>query len=161
MNNFFLAKDGTRYYEGHPFTYNDINYNAGGATKATFDELGFSEVQVAPTPDNRYYIFSGPNDDGSWNSTPRNLDELKKSTIAQDRTTAGQLLSGSDWMIIRREEIGSEPAQKWLDYREEVRTASNDREAAVMAVTTIEELAELALSEWPTDPNAAVRQLEG
>ena len=147
---FFLDNTGTRYYEGRPFTFGDINYSGAGATAETFEALGFRRVDPDPRPDDRYYIVnSDPDDAGKWEVQPRDLEQLKQSAIAQDKTTAGQLLSGSDWMVIRKNEIGSAVPPEWEAYRADVRQTSNTREGELLAVKAVEELAGLQLSEWP------------
>jgi len=156
MSSFFLDQaTSQRYFVGIPFTHGDMHYTSSGATAETFADLGFKEVQVQPRPDDRFYIInSNPLDDGSWDATPRDLDQLKQAAIAQDKTTAGQLLSGSDWMVIRKDEIGTAVPPEWEAYRADVRSTCNTREGELLAVKTVEELAGLQLSEWPVDPRA-------
>ena len=149
MNNFFLAKDGTRYYEGRPFTYGEINYTSAGATAETFEALGFKAVQSQPRPDDRYYIINSyPKDDGSWDATPRDLDQLKAGAIQQCKQTAGTLLAATDWLVIRQQETGEVVPAAVLTHRAAVRQASNDYELAVQGVAAIDELAEL-VAIWP------------
>jgi hypothetical protein len=73
---------------------------------------------------------------------------LKSQWIAQVKTTAGTLLAQSDWMVIRKVERDVAIPAKVATYRAAVVAASAAHEAAISAVTTVDELAALVL-EWP------------
>ena len=156
MSSFFLDQStAKRYNVGRPFTYGDINYTAQGATAETFKGLGFKEVQIQPRPDDRYYIISGPNDDGSYNADPRDLGQLKDSFLQESRTQEGQILSGSDWMFARQAETGEAVPQAWLTYRGEVRSTGDANRIRISATKTVDELQKLMSGElepWPQDP---------
>jgi hypothetical protein len=156
MSSFFLDQaTSKRYLIGIPFGYGDMNYTAAGATEQTFHELGFVRVDVQPRPDDRYYINnSNPKDDGSWDSQPRDLDELKADEVSQLKTTTGSLLAGSDWMVVRKMETGQDIPAEWIAYRAAVRAHSNEVEARIKAITAIEDLIVLDRGEWPTTPEA-------
>jgi len=75
---------------------------------------------------------------------------LKSNTIAQIKATAGSLLAQTDWMVVRAAE-GIKPAPAdVLAKREAIRAASNANEAAVLACTTVAELAALQMT-WPAE----------
>jgi len=75
---------------------------------------------------------------------------LKSNTIAQIKQTAGSLLAQTDWMVVRAAE-GIKPAPAdVLAKREAIRAASNANEAAVLACTTVAELAALQMT-WPAE----------
>jgi len=153
--NFFINNNGQRYLPGVPFTHGDMHYTSSGATAETFADLGFKEVQVQPRPDDRFYIInSSPKDDGSWDATPRDLDQLKASAVQQCKQAAGTLLAATDWLVIRQQETAEAIPQEVLDYRAAVRSTCNTREGELLATKTTEELAGLQLSEWPVDPRA-------
>ena len=59
----------------------------------------------------------------------------------------------TDWMIIRRTEIGTEVPADILQYREDVRTSFEANKAAILACTTTPELQALVFT-WPSDPSA-------
>ena len=73
---------------------------------------------------------------------------LKSQWIAQVKTTAGTLLAQSDWMVIRKVERDVAIPTAVATYRAAVVAASAAHEAAISAVTTVDELAALVL-EWP------------
>ncbi len=144
---FYLNKNtGKRYTIGRPFNYNGIQYTKAGASHATFMSLGFTQVIVQQRPDDRFYVVSGPNANGSYYSTPRDLEQLKTEYIKQTKQQAFQLLKGTDWYIVRMLELGYDEAPVPADitaFRATTRTASTERCAAIEATTTVEELATL------------------
>lgn len=73
---------------------------------------------------------------------------LKSQVIAQIKTTAGTLLTPTDWKVIRAAELGSTVDADTLASRALIRAASNINENAVSACTTVDELAALQLA-WP------------
>jgi len=73
---------------------------------------------------------------------------LKSQWIAQVKTTAGTLLAQSDWMVIRKVERDVAIPAAVATYRAAVVAASAAHEAAISAVTTVDQLAALVL-DWP------------
>jgi len=73
---------------------------------------------------------------------------LKSQWIAQTKTTAGTLLAQSDWMVIRKVERDVAIPAAVATYRAAVVAASAAHEAAISAVTTVDQLAALVLK-WP------------
>ena len=71
---------------------------------------------------------------------------LKSNFIAQVKTTAGSLLSATDWKVIRAAEGGTAVDATTTAKRTAIRTKSNELEAAITACTTVEQLAALDLS---------------
>jgi hypothetical protein len=141
---FYLdTQTNTRYYLGRAFSYGNKNYLPSGATHAVFMALGFTQVVIQQRPDDRFYIVSGPDNTGAYSSTARDLAELKTSYIRQAKTTAFQLLKGTDWYIVRQMELGYGEAPVPVDvtsFRAAVRAAVTSRCDAIDATTTVEEL---------------------
>jgi hypothetical protein len=73
---------------------------------------------------------------------------LKSQFIAQVKTTAGTLLAQTDWMVIRKVERDVAIPTAVATYRAAVVAASAAHEAAISAVTTVDQLAALVLK-WP------------
>ena len=151
---FYVSPEGGRYYLGRAFDYNDLQYTKAGATDATFTELGFTKITPAAAPDPRFYIFTGPNNAGEYDSTPRDLDQLKLNFIMEQKNTAKQILSESDWYVLRAMESDAGVPDDFRDYRISVRTASDSRCAEIFAAETVEALEALikgnAMTQWPT-----------
>ena len=94
--------------------------------------LGITEEPdvVAPVYDQRFY----------WSSElPKDLDQLKETWTAQVKDTAGKLLAPTDWYIVRQAENSTSIPAEVLTRRGEIRTFSNEKEAAIAAATTVEE----------------------
>jgi hypothetical protein len=98
---------------------------------AVREALGVVEVADDPWYDQRFY----------WGvDNPKDLDQLKTQWIAQTKQNANATLAQTDWMVIRK-------AERNIDIPEDVATAraaaiqeANDKEAAITAATTVEEL---------------------
>jgi hypothetical protein len=141
---FYLdTQTNTRYYLGRAFSYGNKNYLPSGATAEVFEGLGFTKVVIQQRPDDAFYFVSGPDNTGAYTATPRDLAELKTKYIRQAKTTAFQLLKGTDWYIVRQMELGYSEAPVPADvtsFRAAVRAASTSRCDAIDATTTVEEL---------------------
>ena len=68
---------------------------------------------------------------------------LKSNHVARIKSQAAGLLQSTDWYIIRNAESGAVVPTNISTYRTAVRTKSNDMEALINAVTTVEQLAAL------------------
>ena len=148
-----------RYRPGTPFTYGGVNYTAAGANHNTFTELGFIQVIVKPRPSDTYYIVSGPNNDGSWNATPRELQPLKDGFITEQVDQGQKLLLETDWAFTRDYETtttGNEnlftttnvPTDVQI-YRQEVREVALARITAISTCATLDDL--IALMSAPAE----------
>ena len=137
-----------RYTLGTPFDYNERQYTKAGATHSKFTELGFTQVIPQPRPDGRFYIVSGPNTDGSYNSTPRDLQEVKLSFERQELNSAQQLLLSSDFLYARVAEhsakgVKDDPVvvpMAVATQRDDVRHVCKQNCALIEATKDIEEL---------------------
>ena len=124
-----------------PFTANEIQYPANWLRLSTAEEkaaIGITEVPDPVRADDRFY----------WNgdiNTPKDIDQVKSMLISQVKTTAGTILAQSDWKVIRAAEGVKPTDADTLAFRESVRLASNNNEAAINACTTVDELAVLQL----------------
>ena len=99
--------------------------------------IGITEQPDAPTWDQRFYW--GYDNDG--NLIPKDHGELVTQWVAQVKTTAGTLLTSTDWYIVRESETGLEAPQSVLDRRSAVRDLSNGKEAFLRSTASTEELA--------------------
>lgn len=117
-----------------------------------------------PAPfDNRFYWSAGVSkniDDVNEVDEDGNpvLDEdgvqivtkgLKSNAIALVKTTAGSLLSATDWYVTRKSESGDEIPADVSTYRAAVRNASDTIEAVIEACTTHDQF--VALYDVPVD----------
>lgn len=115
-----------RYNEGRAFTYNNVQYTRAGATSATFTSLGFNAVIVGARPDDRFYIVSGPANDGTYSSTARDLATLKDNFKRQMKLEARSILKTTDWLVVRLAENSDAIPAAVATFRDNIRTVADD-----------------------------------
>jgi hypothetical protein len=128
--------------QGTPFKDAEGNqYPANWLNLSTAEEkaaIGITEVSDPVRADDRFYW-------GGDVTNPKDIDQVKAMLVSQVKTTAGSMLSQSDWKVIRAAE-GIKPVDaETLAWRESIRVASNNNETAINACTTVDELAVLQL----------------
>ena len=155
MSSFWLDQStDIRYYPGRAFVYGDMQYTTKGATPETFTSLGFVEVPIQERPDDNFYFVTGPDDSGAYTSTPRDHTELVENWVIQENQTCNQILSGSDWMVTRKEETGTPIPDDYVTYRADVRSTCGLRQQAEMETQTTQELEALVKAPaYIPDPN--------
>ena len=76
-----------------------------------------------------------------WSSVkPKDLAKLKTVWVEQQKETANQLLSKSDWMVTRKAEAGTAIPSATATYRTAVRTQCGLREATINACSDVKKL---------------------
>ena len=148
--------NGSRLAQGTAFTVNDIQYPANWLNLTTLAEklaIGITEVAEVARADDRFYWNGDITNPKALEDVTETVDEkeyttkgLKTNFIAQVKTTAGSLLSATDWKVIRAAEGGTAVDATTTAKRTAIRTKSNELEAAITACTTVEQLASLDLS---------------
>lgn len=129
-------------YSSVPKTWGNIlgfNYMSNEDLK----EIGFYDV-VKPTitasqelgdiyfdADNE--VFTYPVQNQTWSET---VAELKEAKINEVKSHYNGLLSKTDWIIIRDQELGNTTDQAVLDDRAQLRTDCATHETAINALTT-------------------------
>lgn len=122
------------------FTHNDIQYPANWLRLATSEEraaIGITEAADPERYDDRFYWGVG---------NPKDLVQLQAMLVDQIKQTAYTLLQPTDYKITRSVELNQPVFADVLAAREAIRTASNANEAAVLACTSVPELAALQLA---------------
>lgn len=152
--------NGSRLAQGTAFTVNDIQYPANWLNLTTLAEklaIGITEVADVARADDRFYWDGDVTNPKALEDVTETVDGkeyttkgLKTNFIAQVKTTAGSLLSATDWKVIRAAEGGTAVDAETTAKRTAIRTKSNELEAAIAACTTVEQLASLDLS-FPTE----------
>jgi hypothetical protein len=137
---FYRDYAGNRYRLGTPFYYNNTHYTKAGATHDTFISLGFTQVVVAPRPDSIYYSVIGPDNNGQYTSTPRDLAELKTNFIKKEKQDSFRLLQQTDWYVLRNVDSAGTVPTAVTTYRSAIRTASETRCNQINACSTVAEL---------------------
>lgn len=137
----FHTPDGTQY------PANWLRLSTAKEKKA----IGITEVPDPEPYDQRFYWGPG---------LPKDHGQLVQQWSAQTRTTAGTLLSPTDWMIIREADNGTaiDPAIK--TWREDIRLATGTKVTAIVGTADTEALAAYITGPeygvWPADPYSPV-----
>ena len=141
---------------GSSFTIGDERFGSNWLAKATPEMLTERGITIAPAPPPRpaesekfYYITK---DGDGYVVTPKPLDMLKRMMTANTNRAAHSLLAGSDYMVVKQQEIGVGVLPQWTDYRTAVREESNRITAAVEAATDVAGL-EAIKSNYPRNPD--------
>ncbi len=135
----FTTSDGTQY----PANFLRL------ASPEEREAIGITEVPDQIPHDQRYYW--GYDQDG--NLIPKDLEQLKEQHIRQTKETANTLLAPTDWYIIRQLERNIDIPENIASYRAEVLAVSEQREALISAVMTVEELKNLYESSTELNEN--------
>ena len=95
------------------------------------------------------------------NLIPKDHGELVEQWVAQTRTTAGTLITPTDWQVIRQLDNGTEMPADVKASRQDIRTACNGKVAAIEATTTTDELAAyITGTEYPVWVEQPVEEVE-
>lgn len=162
------------------FTIGEKQYSARFIRNATPEErkaVGVYEIIYGEQKDQRFYWVDGPkyrvNEvdqtvEATFTATPKDLENktetpegatepvttkgLKSQWIAQTKATAGSMLAGSDWKVVRAAEGVKPVDQATLDFRASIRAYSDTLEAAITAAATVEDLIEVVNNQaWPEE----------
>jgi hypothetical protein len=133
------------------FTFNGVKYPSNWLRLASAEEkaaVGITEVADPVRYDDRFYWDAG---------LPKDLDGLKTEWDRRVNEIAYSLLSPSDWMVVRKQEIGTEIPAEWSAYRAAVRSAAATNKAALTAAADIDAFVSAATTmQWPRNPNATI-----
>tara|TARA_R100001244_G_scaffold106110_1_gene78659 strand:- start:387 stop:956 length:570 start_codon:yes stop_codon:yes gene_type:complete len=135
---------------------------------------GLTEITIQSKPDDLFYWVTGPNNDGSWTSTERAIEDvnevdsngnalldedgnqlvalgLKSQYISRTKSTQGSLLFQTDWAYIRKADDGTVIPTAIQNYRNAVRIAATAIEKDITDCSTMDEFK--ALFVIPVDSN--------
>ena len=113
-------------------------------SKAELLAVGIAPARVE-APDKRYwntgresYTFT----DGEWvisyESTEKDVEQLKEQLISKISANVGATLSSSDWRVIREADGGTAMSDDWKTYRNEVRAHGNSLESGIEAFASVD-----------------------
>jgi hypothetical protein len=153
----FILPDGRPISPDVPFTLNDISYPANFLRLASPEEraaIGITEVPDPQPYDQRFYW--GYTEDGEL--IPKDHTQLVEQWTQQTRTTAGTLLTPTDWLVVRELDNGTPVPEAWKAWRQAVREASELKVSEIEQTADTPELAAYITGAdypaWPRDPNA-------
>ena len=140
-----------------PFTYNDTQYPSNWlrlASQAERAAIGITEVADPERWDDRYYWgVDNPKQLEDLTVTPEGGEPyvqkgLKSNHLAQTKTTANQLLSATDWMVIRKAERDVAIPAATVAYRAAVLAECDRLLAAIAAASDVPALMAVTAA-WP------------
>ena len=150
---------------GRPFTGTDGTQYPGNwlglSSDAEKEAIGIVITVELPNYDGRFWFGYDSNN----NLIPREFVGLQSSFREEQKTTAGSLLSPTDWYVVRNSETSDAIPVGITSFRSEVRTVSGNRETMINATTDVGQLESLVtgagtssivgytttlLPEWPT-----------
>ena len=106
--------------------------------------IGIAPARVE-APDSRYwntgresYTFTNGEWVISYESTEKDVAQLKEQLISKISANVGSTLSSSDWRVIREADGGVVLADDWKTYRNEVRAHGNALEAGVESFASVD-----------------------
>ena len=138
----YQLPDGRKISDSMAFTLNDVQYPSNWLSLSTEQELMQRGI-TGPLPEPPWYDQRwawGFNDDSSLNW--KDLEPLKEEDIAHVKRNAGSMLGATDWMVTRSAEPnGKQVPDAVLAERAAIRAKSDEKETAILATTTTEELA--------------------
>lgn len=118
--------------------------------------LGIIEITDPDSYDDRFYwSASNPKQLDDLEVVPENGEPyiqkgLKSQWFSQVKDTTNKLLFSSDWMVIRKVERNVDIPAGTITYRAAVLTECDRLLAAIQAVTTVDELADVVGAQsWP------------
>jgi len=113
-------------------------------TKRELLSIGIAPARVE-APDSRYwntgresYSFAGGEWVISYESTEKDVEQLKEQLISKISANVGSTLSSSDWRVIREADGGAVLSDNWKTYRNEVRAHGNALEAGVESFASVD-----------------------
>lgn len=100
-------------------------------TAQTYLDLGFTEVTIDPRPNDKFYVVSDVNDDGTYNFTPRDLATVKESLVGEQTQNTKVALQNSDTVVVEALEAAAPVPADWASFRTNARDA---RDANIVAI---------------------------
>ena len=147
-------------YPKNIFTeWSESELNNVGLYTVVFDDSNKKDDSCYTNTDVSYAFADGVATASYGTATPKELLGLKSQKKAIIKSQAGEILTVTDWYVIKATEVESYSVpEATTTYRADVRTASNDMESKIDACSTVDELAALyvytdgsrPLGEFPT-----------
>lgn len=154
--------------EYQAFTYNDIQYPENWIALSSSEDrqtLGIQEFTEQPRPDDRFY-FVTDNGDGTYSTTAKELNDgdeyvdlrgvtrkvqgLKSLWSEAIKRQTNQMLSTTDWMVIRKAERNVDIPADTVTYRAAVLSECDRLLAAIQGAADVAELATVVGAQnWP------------
>ena len=156
----FYAQSENKYIQdGTQFELGGITYPAQWMAQATLEQkqaIGLEEVVATNSPKSDQYYWVSQTLDGAtltYVNTPKDLDTVKATALAQIDATAYSILQPNDWIDTRNLR---DPSYKpeWITWRESIRQTAKDTVTAINTCVDVDAVeAVMANVVWANDPN--------
>ena len=163
---FYSTTDGQYINEGQAFTIGDVQYPNNWLNLSTPEEklaIGLEEVIATNSPaSDVYYWVSSTLDKATltYTNTPKDLDQVKTTSVSQINATAYSLLFPSDWMVVKAAETSNPINPDWNTYRANVRATADQNRTAVTVAVDVDAIASIMGSiTWPKSPNEIATEI--
>ena len=145
FSNIRALKIGDVQYPKNIFTvWSEAERNAIGIYEIVHDNSNRKDDSLYTNTDVSYAFADGKVTASYGVATPKELLGLKSQKKAIIKSQAGEILTVTDWYVIKATEVESYSVPEAMTtYRADVRTASNDMESKIDACTTVDGLAAL------------------
>lgn len=161
----YSKNDGQYIQDGTQFELDGITYPAQWLNQATLEQkeaIGLQEVIATNSPANDQYYWVSEDLDGptlTYVNTPKDLDSVKSTQVAQVRSTAYSTLFPTDWMVVKAMETSTQMPADWNAWRASVRTTADEAITAIEGAEDVDAVADvMANIAWPHDPNYVVTE---
>ena len=145
------------------FTLNDISFPANWLRLAGAEDKAAHGIEWRDDPalkfKNERFYYNSVDSDGAVVSTPKDLEMLKRGMIGDANRAAHQMLSGSDWMVVKQSETGVGCLPQWSDYRAAVRAEANRQVGQIGDAASVDALMAISAN-WPESPDSEAARLE-
>ena len=135
----FITNDGQKLLIDRPFRHNGMSFPRNWLRLTSPDTRaahGITEVPSTPSSNYNQKFFWGPNN-------PKDHTQLVENWVSKVKATAGSMLAHTDWMIVRSSDpsSGKVVPDEITTARQLIRDKSDEKEDAILATETTEELA--------------------
>jgi hypothetical protein len=157
---YFREKTNQYVIAGQPFSIEGISYPSNWVNLSSDSDkmrLELVEVKQINEPADRRYYWVTEHLEGAelqYVNTPMDLGDLKTRSLKDINKTIGNLLSASDWRVIKSSELNEPMDPVWKTWRDSIRAYGVATKDSVNNVNSIEELKVVLTNiKWPEAPN--------
>ena len=123
--------DGKKLRQGRPFSHNGIQYPGNWLNLTSADEKAAIGItwEADPAPYNSKFYISA--------DTPREVADVKPSMLTEQDNAAHNLLSPTDWYVVRKYETSTAIPVGITSFRTAVRDTCEARKVAINGAADI------------------------
>ena len=158
------TKYGDNQYPANVMTlWSDAKLRSIGLYRVIIDDSKYKDPKYYINTDQTFAFADNKVTASYGTATAKDLDDLKTQHKQVITNQAYSLLQPNDWLVIRKQEAGTDIPSDWTTFRTGVRTASASMKSKIDAISDVDALAALyvyndadppvrPLGEFPTPP---------